>query len=388
MTLQPVWGIDRFLAESPAKYGRTGWFANGAAVTGSTLTWGPLAALEAGFGVTQLFGPEHGPHGAVSAGTRIESHREPWTGLPVCSLYGEGPVDLAPAVAACETVVVDVVELGARYSTNLALAADLLDAVARYNPGGRVVVLDRPNPLGRTVEGPGLAPQVRSIVGRLDIPPRHGLTLGELMRWYTRTSGLDLDLWVVPAEGFDPGPVSVATRPYLPPSPNLNTIEAQLLYTGTCLLEGTNLSEGRGTASPFQMFGAPWLDARALAADLRADGWEGVVPRPVHFVPMASKHAGTTCEGVYLHVVDHDKVRPVGLAVRALSLVFARHQEAEILQPQREDQVHCFMDLLWGSPELARCLGSRSQTPDFARPAHFADQVLPDLLYRPPPGPA
>lgn len=377
------WGLDRFLDDEPRRNQRVGWLANGAAVTHGELVWGPLAALARGFQVVQLFGPEHGPHGAIKAGQRVEDHHDPWTGLPVCSLYSSAPAKLGEALARCDTVVVDMVDLAARYSTNLALVADMLEAVAGLGRHQRFVVLDRPNVLGRAVEGPRLSPEIRSIVGRLDVPVRHGLTTGEVARWYSRSAGLAVDLEVVRFAGYDMGEVAALDRPFLSPSPNINGMEAQLLYPGTCLAEGTNLSEGRGTAFPFQVVGAPWLDARAIADELRRDQWEGVAPRPVRFVPSTSKHEGEVCEGVFLHVVEPDRVRPVALAVRLLSLVFARHEEAAVLPAGTGRQLR-FIDLLWGAADLGDCLEGRRQPPRAEDPAGFADEVVPDLLYEHP----
>lgn len=376
-------GLDRFLAEGPRRGERVGWLANGAAVTQGELVWGPVAALARGFQVVQLFGPEHGPHGAVKAGQRLEDHLDPWTGLPVCSLYSPAPAKLEEALARCDTVVVDMVDLAARYSTNLALVVDVLEAVASLGRHQRFVVLDRPNVLGRVAEGPRLSPSVSSIVGRLDVPVRHGLTMGEVARWHARSAGLDVDLEVAPFAGYDMRDVAALDRPFLSPSPNINTMEAQLLYPGTCLVEGTNLSEGRGTAFPFQVVGAPWLDSRAVAQELRADQWEGVAPRAVRFVPSTSKHEGEICEGVFLHVLEPDRVRPVALAVRLLSLVFERHEEAALL-PAGPGQRLRFMDLLWGATGLGDALEARRPPPRAEAPVGFADEVVPDLLYEGP----
>ncbi len=378
-----LWGLDRFLADGPRRYERVGWLANGAAVTHDKLVWGPLAALARGFRVVQLFGPEHGPHGAIKAGQRVEDHHDPWTGLPVCSLYSSAAAKLEEALARCDTVVVDMVDLAARYSTNLALVVDLLEAVAGLGRHQRFVVLDRPNVLGRAAEGPRLSPEVRSMVGRLDIPVRHGLTMGEIVRWYSRSAGLDVDVEVACFAGYDMGEVAAEDRPFLSPSPNINGMEAQLLYPGTCLAEGTNLSEGRGTAFPFQVVGAPWLDARAIAEELRGDQFEGVTPRPVRFMPSTSKHEGEVCEGVFLHVVEPDRVRPVALAVRLLSLVFMRHEEAAVLPAGSGRQLR-FIDLLWGAADLGDCLEARRPPPRAEAPARFADEVVPDLLYEHP----
>lgn len=378
-----LWGLDRFLAAGPSQNERVGWLANGAAVTHGELVWGPVAALAQGFRVVLLFGPEHGPHGAIKAGQHVEDHEDPWTGLPVYSLYSSAPAKLEEALARCDTIVVDMVDLAARYSTNLALVADMMEAVAGLGRHTRFVVLDRPNVLGRAIEGPRLGPEIRSIVGRLDVPVRHGLTTGEIARWYSRSTGLDVDLEVACFAGYDMGEVAAFDRPFMSPSPNINGMEAQLLYPGTCLAEGTNLSEGRGTAFPFQVVGAPWLDARAIAKELRGDHWEGVAPRPVRFVPSTSKYEGEVCEGVFLHLVEPDRVRPVALAVRLLSLVFARHDEAAVLPASAGRQLR-FIDLLWGAVDLGDCLEARRPPPGTEAPVGFADEVVPDLLYEHP----
>jgi uncharacterized protein YbbC (DUF1343 family) len=199
---------------------------------------------------------------------------------------------------------------------------------------------------------------------------------------------------VVPATVGDPQPVRVGERPFLPPSPNLNCLEAQLLYPGTCLVEGTNLSEGRGTAVPFQVVGAPWLEARSVVEELAGptrfpgrpagardeEGAQGVVPRAVKFVPASSKHAGQLCEGVFLHVVAPEMVRPVALAVELLSLIFARHPEASVREAPRPGGRR-FIDLLWGSAELGDCLEARQPLAQWPSCEGYRKEVAADLLY-------
>lgn len=377
-------GLDRLVAGEAGPLGRIAWLANGAAVTTGDLVWGPRAGLAAGLRVTQLLAPEHGPHSAVKEGAPIAGGTDPVTGLPVRSLYADpsaGGDPLGEALAATDTVLLDLVDNHARYSTYPATSVTVLERAAEA--GVRVLVLDRPNELGRRREGPGLAPDVRSLVGRIDVPIRHGLTLGELLRWHVRTTGLDVELDVLGVDGWDDRDRPVAPVPYLPSSPNINCLEAQLLYPGTCLIEGTNLSEGRGTANPFQTVGAPWVRAEELVDLLGAQRLPGVAWRAVRFVPLASKHAGEVCAGVFAHVVDPPSVRPVQLGVTLLEAVFSLHQEAEIL-PGRAGRPR-FIDLLWGS----RGLGDHLAGPDQARPGKFSvepfdgfdEAVEPDLLY-------
>jgi uncharacterized protein YbbC (DUF1343 family) len=344
-------GLDIFLQREPRTFGRIGWLATGSAVTSTGLIWGPRAALASGFRLVQLFGPEHGPHGAVREGERIEDATDDVTGLPVCSLYSSGQARVEAALEACDTVVVDVVDIGARYSTYIAIATELVEAAARA--GVQVVLLDRPNLLGRHREGPGLAPGQQSIVGRLDVPIRHGLTLGEMLRWHAVSAGLDVPVEVVTVQGWQPEqPCSAGT--YLPPSPNLNCLAAQYLYPGTCLVEGTQMSEGRGTANPFQQIGAPWLDAEEFTAVLTSQSHPGLAFRAVRFVPSAGKHANTVCAGTFIHVTDPRSVRSVALGVGLLSAVATSASGSAFIRAA--DSGRRFLDLLWGSPGLTEYL--------------------------------
>jgi uncharacterized protein YbbC (DUF1343 family) len=336
---------------------------NGSAVTTGDMQWAPVAARDAGFEVTTLLAPEHGVHGAVAEGVSVNDHRDPRTGLPVCSLYAPGAAsNLARALDGCDTVIVDLPDNGARYSTYLATTADLLDAVAARSHSPQVVVADRPNLLGRLQDGPPLEPGFESIVGRLHVPVRHGKTLGELARCYVAEANLDLDVEVIGVDGWDANrPLDPV--PYLPPSPNLNCFAAQLLYLGTCLFEGTNVSEGRGTANPFQQFGAPWLDAAALIDQLRKEDWPGVAFRAVSFVPSTSKHRGELCHGVFVHLLDPQLARPIDLGVRLLELVFAQSERAELRAGAEGAGPDLFLDRLWGSDALSCHLKSRSESP-------------------------
>lgn len=377
-------GLDRLVAGEAGELGRITWLVNGSAVTTGDLLWGPRAALAAGLQVTQLLAPEHGPHSAVKEGQKIAGGADPVTGLPVRSLYADpsaGDDPLGEALSACDTVLIDLVDNHARYSTYPATSVTVLERAAEA--GVRVLVLDRPNVLGRRREGPGLAPGVRSLVGRIDVPIRHGLTLGEALRWHVRTTGLGVDLDLLTVDGWDDRAEPAAPVPYLPSSPNMNCLEAQLLYPGTCLIEGTNLSEGRGTANPFQVVGAPWLRAEELASALQAEHLPGVAWRAVRFVPLASKHAGDVCAGVFAHVLDPPSVRPVQLGVSLLHTVFALHEEAEVLTGEKGRR---FIDLLWGSPELGGHLAGRARSEgEFAvEPLEgFDEAVAPHLLYGP-----
>lgn len=350
-------GLDSLLDDVPTGLGRTGWLVCGSSVTSVTLEWGPTAARRRGVDVVQLFAAEHGVRTALAPGQIVEPSRDAWSGLPVCSLYGGSDQALLDAVDRCDTIFIDLLDNGARYNTYPAATIDLIDAVARSMCRPRVVVLDRPNVVGRAQAGPGLTEGFRSIVGRLNVPVRHGLTLGELARFYLHSKG-DVDLKVMTARGWDGSPVQSGI--YLSPSPNLNCFQAQLLYLGTCLLEGTNVSEGRGTAFPFQQFGAPWIDGARLVGRLRELKAPGVGFRPVCFVPSTSKHAGELCEGAFVHLIDADAVRPIETGVRILEVLFELSHRTELRWSDEEGAPHRFLDLLWGDSVLADHLAAHT----------------------------
>jgi uncharacterized protein YbbC (DUF1343 family) len=272
-----------------------------------------------GVRLERLFGPEHGVRGDVQYMAAVGEERDRRTGLPMLSLYGETAESLRPSAAALQdldVLVFDIQDVGARYYTYQATMMLCMEAAAAAGVG--VVVLDRPNPLGGAlVEGPALRPGFESFCGLHDLAPRHGLTVGELALLFRAERRLHVDLTVVQCDGWRRRAGFDETGlPWVMPSPNMPTVDTALVYPGMCLLEGTNLSEGRGTTRPFELFGAPWLDAERLASHLAAMRLPGVLFRPASFVPTWDKHAGARCHGVQLHVTDREGFRPVrtGLA--------------------------------------------------------------------------
>src|SRR5439155_1005400 len=210
-----------------------------------------------------------------------------------------------------DVLVIDLVDVGSRYYTFQATMLLCLEAASRH--GLRTLVLDRPNPLGgEAVEGPMLRLGFESFVGIHSLPIRHGMTIGELARLYHIERGLKGELEVIPCEGLRWDQYFDATGlPWVLPSPNMPTLDTALVYPGQCLLEGTNLSEGRGTTRPFELCGAPWIDARKLAGRLNDEKLPGVHFRPVRFQPTFHKYAGQACGGVQLHVTHRDGFQPV-----------------------------------------------------------------------------
>jgi uncharacterized protein YbbC (DUF1343 family) len=281
------------------------------------------ALLEAGAGLKLLFGPEHGVRGEAADGRAVPGSVDARTGLPVHSLYRGGPLAAQTPLPAMfeglEVLLIDLQDVGARFYTYGSTVSLCMEAAAaRELP---VVVLDRLNPIGPAIEGPLLQPDFASFVGLHPIPIRHGCTLGELAILYHRAYGVGSEPSVVAGDAASPLPTTHYPPPttWVPPSPNMPSPLTALVYPGTALLEGTNVSEGRGTAKPFEWLGAPWVEAEALADRLNAFGLPGARFRPVSFIPSASKWAGETCGGVQLHVVDPDEFRPVLSGVAVLS---------------------------------------------------------------------
>lgn len=325
-----------------------------------------------------LFGPEHGIRGDAQAGAPVRSATDAATGLPVHSLYGASKVPTDGMLAGLDAIVIDLQDIGVRYFTYPATVLGVIEAAA--SAGVAVVVLDRPNPLsGSAIEGGGLQPELRSLVGVHDVPVRHGLTLGELARYVAAARGLPLPA-VVRMEGWDRSWWHDATGlPWIPPSPNLPTQDAVTLYPGTCLVEGTNLSEGRGTTRPFEQVGAPWLDPRRFADAFNAQGCDGVRARPTTFVPTFSKHAGAPCGGIQLHLNDRATLRPteVGLTVIAV---------AQALSGSDFAWIPSSFDRLAGDPAVRQTLASGGDLGALiadwrARAGAFSRERMPWLLY-------
>lgn len=315
-------GLDvlRDAAFAPLRGRRVGLVCHPASVDAHLAHAADLFASAPGVELVALFGPEHGFRGTaqdlVGVGHTHAGARR------VHSLYGSDFDSLKPTseqLRGLDALVLDLQDVGSRYYTFQATMLYCLEACAAN--GVAAVVLDRPNPLGGVeVEGPGLRSAFASFVGPHDIPTRHGLTMGELARLYQaeRVPGVTLD--VIAGDGWNRAQTFEQTGlPWVLPSPNMSTLDTAFVYPGMCLLEGTNLSEGRGTTRPFELCGAPWIAARELATRLEAEALPGVRFRPAMFRPTFQKFAGTECGGVQLHVTDRAAFRPVrtGLAVLA-----------------------------------------------------------------------
>lgn len=319
----------------------------------------------AGFAIDALFGPQHGARGEKQD-NMIESdfYTDPVSGLPVHSLYGEVRKPTPEMLDGLEVVLFDLQDVGVRVYTFVWTMALAMEACAEA--GIPFVVLDRPNPVGGvTREGEVLKDGYDSFVGLHPIPLRHGLTAGELARWLNTERGIDCDLEVVPCEGWRRTMSwSETGLPWVQPSPNLPTPDSCDVYPGMVLLEGTNLSEGRGTTRPFELFGAPWIDPHEFAKEVAADLGPGVVLRPGWFEPTFQKHAGVICGGGQLHVTDREALRSVRTAVAILAAChrLAPDDFAWRDPPYEYEEVLLPIDILWGSDRLRTAIDSGAST--------------------------
>ena len=281
----------------------------------------------AGVRLVALFSPEHGFRGAADPGATIASTVDSATGLPIYSLYGRVSAPTPEMLRGIDVMLVDLQDAGARYYTYLATTVEVMKAAG--SAGVRVLVLDRPDPIGGLVQGNVLRPEHITNVGRLEVAMRHGMTLGELARLARSDLKLNVDLTVVPAAGWRRAqPIDRTGLPFVPPSPNLRTVESLFHYPGLCLFEGTNLSVGRGSDAPFEQIGAPWLDTAAVlkvvrSASLPGVSFAGVTFRPSH--PGDGKYADTTLTGIRLTVTDRTTYDPTATAVHLLAAIRRRH---------------------------------------------------------------
>lgn len=355
----------------------------------SDLTFSTDYLVEAGFRIEALFGPQHGARGEKQDNMiESDSYVDPVSGLPVHSLYGEVRKPSPEMLEGLDVVLFDLQDVGVRVYTFVWTMALAMEACAEA--GIPLVVLDRPNPVGGvTREGQVLRPGYESFVGLHPVPLRHGLTAGELARWLNSVRGIGCDLDVVPCDGWRRTMSwSETGLPWVQPSPNLPTPDSCDVYPGMVLLEGTNLSEGRGTTRPFELFGAPWIDPHAFAAEVSGELGPGVTLRPGYFEPTFQKHAGVMCGGGQLHVTDRDALRSVRTAVALLAACrrIAPDDFAWRDPPYEYEERLLPIDILWGSDRLRMAVDEGASVDAIMREAEddldaFETSVEPFLLY-------
>lgn len=397
-------GIDRLVEDSTLSARlagrRVALLAHPASVTADLTHSVDAVARLPGIDLTAAFGPQHGLRGDKQD-NMVESgdFTDPTHGIPVFSLYGEVR---RPADAMMETfdvLLVDLQDLGCRIYTFITTLRYVLEAAARH--GKEVWVLDRPNPAGRPAEGLSLREGWESFVGAGPLPMRHGLTMGELARWFVDELGLDVALEVVPMQGWDPaaGPGHgwpMLERTWINPSPNAPNLPMARAYAGTVMLEGTTLSEGRGTTRPLEVLGAPDLDAAALLTQMKAlaPSWlAGCRLRECWFEPTFHKHVGEQVRGLQIHVdashYDHDAFRPWRLVALSFKALRRLQPDYPIWRdfPYEYEHERLAIDLINGSPLLREWVDDPAAAPDDLDALARADEQAweerraPHLLY-------
>lgn len=381
-------GLQTFAREHPALLkGRRVGFVSHAAAVAPDLSHALDMLLQNGVRVTALFGPEHGFDGAGADATAIDDAADPRTGLPVYSLYGTSKEPSAMMLNGVDALVFDMQDVGARFYTFISTLDYVMRAAERA--GKEIFVLDRPNPLnGAQLEGPLVEAGLESFIGHLPVPVRHGFTTGEVARFIARTKKMNMAMTVVPMRGWTRGMWFDDTGlPWIPLSPGMPRFSTTVPYPGTCLIEGTNLSEGRGTGLPFEVLGAPWLDGYALAQDLNRRDLPGVRFRPHVFTPTDSKHRGIKCAGVQVHVADRTTFRPVYTGLHILAACLAQDPERFAFLDTSWEGAPPHLDLLCGTPRVREGVRDGVAVDEIVADWDETDRAFrlarePDLIYR------
>jgi uncharacterized protein YbbC (DUF1343 family) len=396
-----LFGIDRLLADpellSQLEGRRVALLAHPASVT-ADLTHSLDALIAAGIRITAEFGPQHGVRGDLQD-NMMESpdYTDPIYGIPVFSLYGEVRRPSGQMLSTFDTILIDLQDVGCRIYTFITTLLYVLEAAAEH--GKAVWVLDRPNPAGRPVEGLALRTGWESFVGAGPIPMRHGLTLGELGQWFVDHFKLDVDYRVVEMEGWRPdeGPGFgwPPERVWINPSPNAADVNMARCYAGTVMLEGTTLSEGRGTTRPLELFGAPDIEPRQVIDEMQklAPEWlAGCKLRDIHFEPTFHKHVGQLCNGVMIHAegkfYDHEAFKPWRLQALAFKVVRRLYPDYDLWRdfPYEYAFGKLPIDVINGSPLLREWVDRASRPADLDALAipderDWEEQRRPFLLY-------
>lgn len=393
MTLRLQNGLDRLLSDAALGEGlrgrRIALLAHPASVTADLRhALDALSAVPTGLTLSAAFGPQHGIRGEKQDNmVESEDFYDPRLGIPVFSLYGTLRRPSAAMMDTFDVLLVDLQDIGCRIYTFITTLRYVLEEAARF--GKAIWVLDRPNPVGRPIEGLSLRPGWESFVGAGAMPMRHGMTLGELARWFVATLGLDVELRVVTMHGWQPERAPgygwpLGERCWINPSPNAPNLSMARCYAGTVMLEGTTLSEGRGTTRPLELFGAPDIDALALLTEMQrlAPQWlVGCRLRPCAFEPTFHKHAGQLCYGLQVHVDDtayqHTAFRPW----RLMALVFKAIRRLWPDYPLWRDFAYEYefdrlaIDLINGSPLLREWVDDAQAKPADLEALACADEA-------------
>ena len=389
-------GIDRLMEDAdlrrPLAGKRVALLAHPASVTRDLVhSLDALSALD-DINLTAAFGPQHGLRGDKQD-NMIETadYLDPVHNIPVFSLYGEVRRPTAQSMETFDVILIDLQDLGCRIYTFITTLRYMLEAAAEH--GKSVWVLDRPNPAGRPIEGTLLEEGWESFVGAAPMPMRHGLTMGEMGRWLISHFDLNVDYKVIPMQGWQPeGPGFgwPEDRIWINPSPNAPNINMARAYAGTVILEGTTLSEGRGTTRPLELFGAPDIDARAVIAEMQrtAPQWlNGCVLREIWFEPTFHKHQGQLCNGLQIHAegpsYDHASFRPWRLQALGLKAIGTLYSEYELWRdfPYEYEEGRLAFDVINGGPVLREWIeNSSSNANDLEAIAAAGEQAWGQML--------
>lgn len=350
-------GLDLFEKGWPKdlRGARVGLVVHPAAVDRKLRHGVSLCIKSKNFKLTTLFGPQHGIMGQTQDNMiEWEGFRDSATGLPVYSLYGKTRSPVPGTLENVDVLIIDLQDVGSRYYTFIWTLELCMPAC--LEAGKPVVVLDRPNPIGgHIIEGPVLNPEFSSFVGLRPLPVRHGMTIGEIGEYLTDTFYPRLDYRVIPIQGWRRNMWFDKTGlPWVQPSPNMPTLDTALVYPGTCLLEGTNISEGRGTTRPFEIFGAPFVHAETIVNVLKGFKLPGVVFRPLSFQPTFQKHANKLCGGAQIHVTDRERFKPFKTGVAILKAIHNTypHDFAWKQPPYEYEEIKLPIDILAGTNRL------------------------------------
>ena len=363
-------GVERLLASNVLDGKRVGVVCNPASVDSELRHVADLFGRHPKAQLVALFGPQHGFRSDVQDNMIETAHGEDSTRrVPVYSLYSETREPTAKMLEGVDVLVIDLQDVGSRIYTFIYTMANCLIACRKH--GVKAIVCDRPNPIGGAqFEGPMLVPGFESFVGQYPIPMRHGMTVGELALLFSSEFGIGADVQVEKMDGWNRGMYFDDTHlPWVMPSPNMPTLDTAIVYPGTVLFEGTNVSEGRGTTRPFEITGAPWPVAERFADRMNAQGLAGVFFRPAVFEPTFQKHAKTTCAGCQIHVLDRREFMPVQTGV---ALIIA-YRDADPRQfawrppPYEYEHTKMPIDILAGSPELREQIDHENNAREIAR---------------------
>lgn len=343
-------GINLFCELGRYKNGVIGLVTNN---TGR-LTSGELtvdAIINGGWNLKALFSPEHGLFGVIQDG--IKTLDFTYRGIPVYSLYGHNRKPKQSQLEGLDYILFDIQDIGSRFYTYLYTLAYVMEAAVEA--GIPVIVMDRPAPLGRKIEGNRISKGYNSFVGSYGLPIRTGLTIGEYAVYLKQNYISEAEIEVIKMDGWD-GKLWDSNNPWLNPSPNIPSINSALVYSGTCLIEGTDISEGRGTTRPFETIGAPGIDGRELSRTLNNYNLDGVDFLFTIFKPEFSKHKGMVCEGVQLNITDSDLFQPLKTGVALIGTIYTLYQDKVNIRPIDIQGEKCFLDKLTGSEEFRRKL--------------------------------